>query len=285
MAAELVQLNDITEIRELADLFAEVWGRPGSPPIGSDVLKALAHSGNYVVGAYRDQRLIGGLVGWLGGEPRRELHMHSHILGVLPGIESHGLGFELKQHQRWWCLERGVNVMEWTTDPLVRRNGYFNLTKLGALAPEYLVNVYGEMKDGINAGEESDRLLIRWKLDSPEARAAAAGGAREPDVEGLRASGAQVLLSVGESSSPSPSPLNGERGTPSWCRCRRTSSPCAVSSLTWPGCGASPCERRSPARWLAATRSPAPPASAGTFSSFNRLLRWTTSVGSRRQGS
>jgi predicted GNAT superfamily acetyltransferase len=208
MAAELVQLNDITEIRELADLFAEVWGRPGSPPIGSDVLKALAHSGNYVVGAYRDQRLIGGLVGWLGGEPRRELHMHSHILGVLPGIESHGLGFELKQHQRWWCLERGVNVMEWTTDPLVRRNGYFNLTKLGALAPEYLVNVYGEMKDGINAGEESDRLLIRWKLDSPEARAAAAGGAREPDVEGLRASGAQVLLSVGESSSPSPSPLS-----------------------------------------------------------------------------
>jgi predicted GNAT superfamily acetyltransferase len=208
MAAELVELNDITDIRELAELFAEVWGRPGSPPIGPDVLKALAHSGNYVVGAYRDRRLIGGLVGWLGGEPRRELHMHSHILGVLPGIESHGLGFELKQHQRWWCLERGVNVMEWTTDPLVRRNGYFNLTKLGARAPEYLINVYGEMKDGINAGEESDRLLIRWRLDSPEARAAAAGGAKEPDIEGLRASGAQVLLSVGESSSPSPSPLS-----------------------------------------------------------------------------
>jgi predicted GNAT superfamily acetyltransferase len=208
MAAELVELNDITDIRELAELFAEVWGRPGSPPIGPDVLKALAHSGNYVVGAYRDRRLIGGLVGWLGGEPRRELHMHSHILGVLPGIESHGLGFELKQHQRWWCLERGVNVMEWTTDPLVRRNGYFNLTKLGARAPEYLINVYGEMKDGINAGEESDRLLIRWRLDSPEARAAAAGGAKEPDVDAIRASGAQVLLSVGESSSPSPSPLS-----------------------------------------------------------------------------
>jgi predicted GNAT superfamily acetyltransferase len=142
--------------------------------------------------------------------------MHSHILGVLPGIESHGLGFELKQHQRWWCLERGVNVMEWTTDPLVRRNGYFNLTKLGARAPEYLINVYGEMKDGINAGEESDRLLIRWRLDSPEARAAAAGGAKEPDVDAIRASGAQVLLSVGESSSPSPSPpsltLSPERG-------------------------------------------------------------------------
>ena len=221
MAAELVELNDITDIRELAELFAEVWGRPGSPPIGPDVLKALAHSGNYVVGAYRDRRLIGGLVGWLGGEPRHELHMHSHILGVLPGIESHGLGFELKQHQRWWCLERGVNVMEWTTDPLVRRNGYFNLTKLGARAPEYLINVYGEMQDGINASEESDRLLIRWRLDSPEARAAAAGGAKEPDVDAIRASGAQVLLAVGESGSPAPSagfagtsPASGEVTSP-----------------------------------------------------------------------
>jgi predicted GNAT superfamily acetyltransferase len=121
--------------------------------------------------------------------------MHSHILGVLTGAESHGLGFELKQHQRSWCLERGVRVMEWTTDPLVRRNGYFNLTKLGARAPEYLLNVYGEMRDGINAGEESDRLLIRWHLDSKDAERAAAGGAKEPDVEALRAKGAEVVLS------------------------------------------------------------------------------------------
>jgi predicted GNAT superfamily acetyltransferase len=131
--------------------------------------------------------------------------MHSHILGVLPGAESHGLGFELKQHQRSWCLERGVKVMEWTTDPLVRRNGYFNLTKLGARAPEYLINVYGEMQDGINAGEESDRLLIRWHLDSKEAERAAAGGASEPDVEELKKGGAKAVLSVGDSGLPAPS--------------------------------------------------------------------------------
>ena len=55
-------------------------------------------------------RLVGGLVGWLGGHPPRELHLHSHILGVLPDSEARGLGFELKQHQRRWCLERGVSV-------------------------------------------------------------------------------------------------------------------------------------------------------------------------------
>ena len=220
--AELKELSDFEDIRELAELLAVVWGRPGSPPIGSDVLKALAHSGNYVVAAYQDRRLIGGLVGWLGGDPRRELHMHSHILGVLPGSESHGLGFELKQHQRSWCLTRGVNVIEWTTDPLVRRNGYFNLTKLGARAPEYLVNVYGEMRDSINAGEESDRLLIRWRLDSPDAEAAATGDAREPDVQALQAQGAEVVLSVGESGEPAPtraasgptSPASGEVTNP-----------------------------------------------------------------------
>jgi predicted GNAT superfamily acetyltransferase len=208
MTAKLKELSDFDDIRQLAELLAVVWGRPGSAPIGSDVLKALAHSGNYVVGAYQNRVLIGGLVGWFGGDPRQELHMHSHILGVLPGSESHGLGFELKQHQRSWCLTRGVNVIEWTTDPLVRRNGYFNLTKLGARAPEYLVNVYGEMKDGINAGEESDRLLIRWRLDSPEAKAAAAGDAKEPDVEALIAGGAEVVLAVGESGEPIPTPLS-----------------------------------------------------------------------------
>jgi predicted GNAT superfamily acetyltransferase len=200
--SELVELSDVNDIRELAELFAVVWGRPGSPPISADVMKALAHSGNYVVGAYQNGRLIAGLVGWLGGDPRHELHLHSHILGVLPDRESAGLGFEMKQHQRRWCLDRGVRVMEWTTDPLVRRNGYFNLTKLGARAPEYLVNVYGEMRDDINVGEESDRLLIRWRLDSPGAESAAAGRNEEPDIRALIEQGAEVVLAVGESSAP-----------------------------------------------------------------------------------
>jgi predicted GNAT superfamily acetyltransferase len=200
-----VELSDVNDIRELAELFAVVWGRPGSPPISADVIKALAHSGNYVVGAYQNGRLIAGLVGWLGGDPWHELHLHSHILGVLPDRESAGLGFEMKQHQRRWCLDRRVRVMEWTTDPLVRRNGYFNLTKLGARAPEYLVNVYGEMRDDINVGEESDRLLIRWRLDSPGAESAAAGRNEEPDIRALIAQGAEVVLAVGESSMPAPS--------------------------------------------------------------------------------
>ena len=179
-----------------------VWGRPGEHPINSDLLKALAHSGNYVSGAYVDDKLVGGLVGWFGGVPPHELHMHSHILGVLGGSGARGVGFELKQHQRRWCLARDVKAMEWTTDPLVRRNAYFNLTKLGAQAPEYLVNVYGEMYDEINAGEESDRLLIRWRLDSESVEAAASGHAPEPNLDELLRAGAEVVLSVGGAGEP-----------------------------------------------------------------------------------
>lgn len=197
-----MELTEIEDLRKLADLFAEVWGRPGEPALTSDVLKALAHSGNYVCGARAGSRLVGGLVGWFGGVPPHELHMHSHILGVVADSEARGVGFELKQHQRRWCLEREVKVIEWTTDPLVRRNAYFNLTKLGAEAHRYLVNVYGEMTDGINAGEESDRLLISWRLDSVSAEKAAAGRGPEPRLEQLRHEGAADLLVVGRAGEP-----------------------------------------------------------------------------------
>jgi predicted GNAT superfamily acetyltransferase len=199
----LIELDDL---RELSRLFAGVWQRAGEPPVSSDILKALAHSGNYVSGAYQDGTLVGGLVGWLGGLPPHDLHLHSHILGVLPGQDRHGLGFALKQHQRRWCLERGIKVMEWTTDPLIRRNAYFNLTKLGARAPRYLINFYGQMADVLNVGEESDRLLIVWDLESPAAEAAAAGGSTGREIASLVSGGAARRLEIGPSGEPLATP-------------------------------------------------------------------------------
>src|SRR5437763_17197337 len=92
--------------------------------------------------------------------------------------------------------------MEWTTDPLIRRNAYFNLAKLGAEAPQYLVDFYGEMRDAFNAGDESDRLLIRWRLDSERAASAAAREPQELDVEKLRGWAAAVILSARPGAGP-----------------------------------------------------------------------------------
>ena len=184
---EIKELDQMPQMHELAELFATIWGRPGEPPLDSSTLQALSHSGNYVAAAYSGNRIVGGLIGWLGGRPPDDLHLHSHVLGVLPDSEAHGVGFQLKQHQRTWCMDRGVASIEWTYDPLVRRNAHFNLVKLGADAVEYLVNFYGPMDDGINTGEESDRILVRWNLQSEKAAAAAAGRPHElgPDAGAL----------------------------------------------------------------------------------------------------
>jgi predicted GNAT superfamily acetyltransferase len=200
--AVIGQLRELGELRELEAVLAAIWERSDEPPIHADLLRALAHSGNYVAGARIDGRLVGGLLGWLGVRVANELHMHSHILGVVADRQVAGIGFALKQDQRRWCLERGIRIVEWTTDPLVRRNAYFNLTKLGARANEYLVNFYGAMTDGLNAGEESDRLLITWDLDNPRAEAATDGHAAEPELEGLVRDGAGAVLSVGPADEP-----------------------------------------------------------------------------------
>jgi predicted GNAT superfamily acetyltransferase len=209
--AVISELHELEDLRELGSLLAAIWERPDDPPINTDLLRALAHSGNYVAGARVGGRLVGGLVGWLGARALNELHLHSHILGVVADAQVAGVGFELKQDQRRWCLERGVETIEWTTDPLVRRNAYFNLTKLGAAASEYLVNFYGVMTDGLNAGEESDRLLIVWELDSSRARAAAGGHAVEPDIPGLLGGGAAAILSVGDAGEPVRGAASGAR--------------------------------------------------------------------------
>jgi len=190
MNFEIEELTELDDLRELVQLFLDIWERSTEPPVNSDVLRALSHAGNYIAGSRSGGRLIGGIVGWLGMHPDGELLLHSHILGVLPAKEARGLGFALKQHQRTWCLQRGVRTIEWTFDPLIRRNAYFNLNKLGAGAAEYLVDYYGAMNDGINTGDQSDRILVRWDLD---------GDALASEVD---AAGVPALLSIGDGREP-----------------------------------------------------------------------------------
>jgi predicted GNAT superfamily acetyltransferase len=161
---QIRELTDLAAFQAAAVLFDDIWRPdPAERPVNVDLLRALSKAGNYVAGAYEGGRLVGAAVGFFG--PPAEKTLHSHIAGTAPAAR--GVGFALKLHQRAWTLERGVPVIAWTFDPLVSRNAYFNLTKLGARPVEYLPNFYGSMRDGINAGDESDRLLVRWDLTAP----------------------------------------------------------------------------------------------------------------------
>lgn len=183
-----------------AELLARVW-RAESPDelLNARMMRALAYAGNYVVGAYRGAVLIGCAVAFFGID-----HLHSHITGVDPTAQSRGVGHAIKLHQRGWALDRRIESVHWTFDPLVRRNAYFNLHKLGARAVTYLPDFYGRMTDGINAGDTtSDRLYIQWDVAAPEAIAAAGGDTRDVDLPTVSA-GAEVVLDRDADEEPVP---------------------------------------------------------------------------------
>ncbi len=71
------------------------------------------------------------------------VHLHSHMAAVLPQAADRGIGTALKLHQRAWALRHEIDRIVWTFDPLVRRNARLNLTKLGGVGVEYLVDFYG----------------------------------------------------------------------------------------------------------------------------------------------
>lgn len=183
-------LDSLEAIVAGAQLFDDVWvGDRATMP--ANILRALEHAGNYVVGLYDGEKMIGASAAFFG--PPAERTMHSHITGILPGYQGRGLGRQLKVHQREWALERGIGRITWTFDPLIRRNAHFNLAVLGAGATEYLVNQYGEMPDDVNRGDESDRLLVSWAVAEPPAPTPADDAVRAvveipDDIEALRRS-------------------------------------------------------------------------------------------------
>lgn len=197
----VVEIDDLPGEAAVSDLFDRVWGAGDQPVMPANLLRAVTHAGNYLAGAFADGRLVGGAFGFLGNG-NREVFVHSHMTGVDPSVQRSGIGFALKLHQREWALSRGLRRVEWTFDPLVRRNSYFNLVKLGAEIVDYHVNFYGEMLDGINSGDESDRVVVSWDLASQRVIAACERGLPEPDVEQFRAAGAAVALDYDDDHRP-----------------------------------------------------------------------------------
>ncbi|MFF6968809.1 GNAT family N-acetyltransferase [Streptomyces anthocyanicus] len=201
------QMRSGAELDAVHDLFNLVWHTgPASPPLTGELLRALAKSGNYVSGAHDGDELVGACVGFFGA-PADEV-LHSHIAGVSNAARARGVGFALKLHQRAWALARGASAVSWTYDPLIRRNAYFNLVKLATRPEEYLVNFYGHVHDGVNEGDDTDRLLVRWPLDSEPVRAACTGEFRPGDARAWRAAGAAVALGRGPDAAPVPGELD-----------------------------------------------------------------------------
>lgn len=198
-SARIAALEANVEIRRLRTLSAaddamvvmrQTWGANQEVP--RELLRAFEASENVLQGAYRNGVLVGFALAFFGRDDDG-FNLHSHMLAVLPDLRAGGVGYALKLAQRATAMEEGVTRIRWTFDPLVSRNAYFNLAKLGAVADGFERNFYGDMNDLLNADDRSDRLMIRWDLEAP-----ARGHA---DVN----KGFQVLGLAGDVEMPKPS--------------------------------------------------------------------------------
>ncbi|MGW1364956.1 GNAT family N-acetyltransferase [Streptomyces chartreusis] len=203
LVRDLVDLHDLDAVCRLYD---RIWRPdPQNHPVTTEVLRALTKAGNHIVGAFDGDELIGASVAFFG--PPSTASMHSHIAGVSAAGRGRGVGFALKLRQRAWALEHGVSSISWTFDPLVRRNAYFNLHKLAATPAEYLPNFYGQMTDGINGDDDTDRLLVQWPLHAPPVVRACLGTQVAPP---LPRADAAVGLSISEEGEPVPGPTDAD---------------------------------------------------------------------------
>jgi len=164
---ELKSLQDQDSGRKIFDL---TWAMDAGTEITPNLLQAMVHSGSYLSGAFVDNKIVGAAFAFPA--TNSGLHLHSHMTAVLPEFRDKGVGYSLKIDQWNWAKKHKYSHLSWTFDPLVRRNAKLNIVKLGVDISAYFPNFYGEMPDALNAGDESDRLMVSWStdIDEPKAR-------------------------------------------------------------------------------------------------------------------
>ena len=160
-------LTTIDEFRQVVELEKAIWGYADSGDLVTvPVFVFTVHRGATLIGAFDPAgALVGfayGVVGLKNGRPMQ----WSHMAGVLAAHRG-GLGYRLKVEQRQRALAQGLDLIEWTFDPMQTMNAHFNFAKLGGVSEEYAVNFYGESTSALHKGTPTDRLVLSWNIAAP----------------------------------------------------------------------------------------------------------------------
>jgi predicted GNAT superfamily acetyltransferase len=191
--AQQIGIRDLKSIDDLSQLKAvekEVWGMADEDTLPLTLAIACKAAGNIFVGAFdKDNgkdKLVGFAFGFLG-RANGQTTIHSHLLAVLDAYRHLDLGFRLKQAQRERAMAMGVREMTWTYDPLQSRNAHFNFSKLGVVSDAYKVDFYGPETSSMLHRNGTDRLWVRWMLNSRRVRDRLAGKSASARVETIDA--------------------------------------------------------------------------------------------------
>lgn len=152
------------DLQACVDLQRSTWGDEFGEVVPPSLLKITAKVGGVAAGAFGpDGDLLGFVFGITGVERGTVVHW-SHMLGVLPRAQNHGIGKKLKEYQRAEVARVGAKVIYWTFDPLVARNAHLNFNKLGVRATQYVRDMYGDGTSRLHRGIGTDRLVVAWPV-------------------------------------------------------------------------------------------------------------------------
>ena len=179
-------LTSIDDLQKLQAVEKQVWGMGDEDALALTLAIALKAAGSIFVGAFEKEKMVGFAFGFLGRE-HGQTTIHSHMLAVLEAYRHLDLGSQLKQAQRERAIAMGIHEMTWTFDPLQSRNAHFNFSKLGVISDTYKVDFYGPETSSMLHRNGTDRLWVRWILNSRRVRDRLAGKSTNARAEALDA--------------------------------------------------------------------------------------------------
>jgi predicted GNAT superfamily acetyltransferase len=163
----LRDLDTIEDFDAVVRLQRDVWGAECDDVVPRSVLATAAKTGGILVGADDDSGRLVGVVFSLPGLRHGRVIQWSHLLGVAPAARGQALGLRLKLAQRDRTLARGIELVEWTFDPLLAANARLNVRRLGSVVEAYLDDAYGPSTSPLHHGAPTDRVIASWHVGSP----------------------------------------------------------------------------------------------------------------------
>lgn len=161
-------LTTLDDCRQVVRLEKHVWGySDGEDVVPAPVLIVSIKRGGLLLGSFDETGEMDGFVYSIPGLKHGRPMQWSHMLGVTPAATSKGLGTRLKLAQRDATLAMGLDLIEWTYDPLQATNAHLNFAKLGVVVEEYEENIYGESSSLLHRGSPTDRFVAEWHLKEP----------------------------------------------------------------------------------------------------------------------
>jgi len=160
---DLTSLDDFARVVELE---REIWGIGYSDVVPVPIFAVTIKRGGVLVGAFDADRLVA-FVYSFPGIKNGTTTQWSHMLGVLDDYRSAGVGRALKLLQRDRALAMGLDLIEWTYDPLQALNAHLNFARLGVVVDEYEENIYGASTSVLHRGNPTDRFVAEWWIRRP----------------------------------------------------------------------------------------------------------------------